>query len=150
MSALAHTVSVEVDEWPGEDALEFAIGLAAQESDPVPGAVELLARLGARLGIPQLGSTRACFMVDDRWVLKVPLTAAGEIANFREATHPSSSFIPLAACRLHDSCLGPALLWMERVTPVRSGTGNLPAWAGFVDCAQVGHTADGALVAYDL
>jgi hypothetical protein len=82
-------------------------------------------------------------------VLKVPLTWEGDAANEREAKH-SDSFIPLARCRAHHSLpSGVILLWMERVQPIVVPTPH-PLWVDSVDCGQVGYTADGCLVAYDL
>ena len=149
-TAASRPETFEVDEWPGEDQIAFAVGLAAEQIEPLDGVPELLKALGCCLGQPQLGSTRACFTVGEKWVLKVPLTWQGESANFLEADHVNPD-IPLAQCRLHESSHGPVLLWMRRVKPVTySPQRRLPAWTNFVDCAQVGYMPDGRLVAYDL
>jgi hypothetical protein len=140
-----------LNEWPHEDTIQFAIGLATQEDDPLPGAATLLRVIGERCGEPMLGGHRAVFSVGDDWVLKVPLTWEGDAMNQYEACH-SDPKIPLAQCRLHISePSGVALLWMERITPLHPGKRyDLPEWTDFVDCAQVGYTTSGELVAYDL
>jgi hypothetical protein len=93
---------------------------------------------------------RAVFTVNEKWVLKVPLTWEGDTDNEREAKH-DDKFIPLARARAHHSLpSGVLLLWMERVCPQVVDLRTCPSWVHAVDCQQVGLTADGRLVAYDL
>jgi hypothetical protein len=150
----------ETNEWADEDTLTWVIGRALQEEEPLPGIEALLRRIGSRCGEPQVGGKRAVFSVGEHWVLKVPLTWEGDIDNVNEARYyaqtvasETDEFIPVANCRVHHSLpSGVALLWMERVVPVtfKYGDPSCPDWVGWVDCGQVGYTADGHLVAYDL
>ena len=91
---------------------------------------------------------------NSKYVYKVPMMMDGLIDNHREA-HVSRvsrkedfyGGVQFARCRL-----GPrGILIMEYVKPADWGDdfNPLPAWVGRVDCCQVGHTADGRLVAYD-
>lgn len=114
-----------------------------------------LAKAHQLYGDPICGTTRATFaMPCGTKVLKVPYTECGIAQNRDEAKHNSNpgpyyAHVPLADCRLVEDENGVPLLEMERVTPVTSKSG-LPVWVGDIDSDQVGHTADGRLVAYDL
>lgn len=110
----------------------------------------LHAEYRARYGEPLLGTKRATY-VDrtNRRVFKVPLNMAGIDANYAEDGH-TDDFIPIAACRILDIEAEFPVLEMEWVEPLVVPRSELPDWTDWVDCAQVGHTADGRLVAYDL
>lgn len=85
-----------------------------------------------------------------RFVVKVPASIAGFYDNTREARisaeygrRPDINGISYARCHL--LCNG--WLVMERVEPLSYR--EQPKWACYVDCAQVGRTRDGRVVAYD-
>lgn len=95
----------------------------------------------------------------DNYVVKVPLSDYGLSDNWHEAQlfrkwgqDPDKTFIPYARCRM----VG-VLLVMEYARyrgPLSDETGyipheNLPNWASYVDCQQVGYNRAGKLVAYD-
>lgn len=102
-------------------------------------------RFGKPLGV---GRHRACFAMNDRFVLKVPRTEEGLNDNESEANGTTNH--PHARCRKLYSKDGVPLLVMERVTyPEHGSYDKLPDWAKWVDCMQVGYTAKGVLVAYD-
>lgn len=101
----------------------------------------------ARYGDPLVGRHRMTFLDGER-VHKLPRSFDGMIANAREANWKSTE-MPIAACSLHvEMPSGINVLRMERVQPCVGQT--LPDWTMSIDCQQVGYTADGRLVAYDL
>ena len=117
----------------------------------MPDHADLIRVFTSRYGQPMLGGTRAVFDLQDGTVAKVAVSDEGMMANAREAAH-TDSFIPLAPCRIDwDPDLEVSYLIMDRVDPVYTiAYKDLPPWASWVDCAQVGRLPDGTLVAYDL
>lgn len=107
----------------------------------------LIERWTEQYGEPRCGRHRAVFFDGDR-VLKAPRNHDGCLANLREATWDQAG-VKLARCRLLDEFEFP-VLEMERVVPASLPAALLPAWASEVDCAQLGWSNDGSLVAYDL
>lgn len=94
------------------------------------------------------GNSRVA-VIYPRYVIKLPLTEAGRRANRAEAAMSDAvDGIPMAQCRLMEM-RGVEVLWMEYVEPVVASD-ELPPWALGVDEVQVGYTAEGLLVAYDL
>jgi len=114
--------------------------------------MNFLARISGRMTFLGEGRTRRVFLSrSGKYVVKIPLNGEGEHANFIEARDFSlNRFLgqeKLARCR--EVCLnGKWCLVMERVYPA-SIEENLPSWADFVDCRQVGYTRRKNLVAYD-
>lgn len=101
-----------------------------------------------QFGEPELGRNRAVFDRGDGFVIKIAVSEDGLSDNLLEARH-TAPVIPLARC--HFEMMGDCeVLIMERVTVWLGGRSALPDWVDWVDCAQVGHTVDGRLVAFDL
>jgi hypothetical protein len=114
-----------------------------------PDYAALIVSYAARYGEPILGRTRAIFDRGDGYVVKIPRDEEGNLANWFEA-HYDDPDVPLARCALEMDGDN-AVLVMEWVEPVRGpARAELPAWTDWVDCRQVGRTADGRLVAFDL
>jgi hypothetical protein len=110
---------------------------------------DLLARYSDLYGEPLLGRTRAVFDRGDGFVIKVPLDDEGLLDNWSESRHDDEG-LPLAKCTLEadGDC---RILVMERVRmPTAEEARALPDWTDWIDCRQVGWTADGRLVAFDL
>ncbi|MGW8431448.1 hypothetical protein ACWGJ9_10190 [Curtobacterium citreum] len=87
-------------------------------------------------------------------VLKVPLTDEGLHGSSWEADwserYGKTGYIPIADSTIEYIDDLPVLR-MERVQmPTADQWKSLPDWTGSVDCAQVGFTAAGELVAFDL
>lgn len=121
------------------------------EIEAVLATLDLLAGTTAMLNASR---TRAVFDRGDGYVVKVPLTEEGFLANSREA-HWTSTEVPVAPCHLEVASTGVYVLVMEEVVrfPLYDDDGlidDLPDWTGYVDCQQVGWLVDGRLVAYDL
>ena len=106
-------------------------------------------QLELKLGPPRSGGRNRVVFFSKHAVLKLPRNDAGMFDNSREARmyraahHP----YPLAACRLlhlHDI---PVLMMtkLQLDAPVK----DLPSWADYVDCGQVGRTLKGGFLAYD-
>lgn len=111
---------------------------------------QLHADYHSRFGEPLVGTKRATYVDrENSRVFKVPLNMAGIDANYAEDGH-TDDFIPLAPCRILDLEAEFPVLEMEWVEPVIGPRSELPDWTDWVDCAQVGLTTDGRLVAYDL
>ena len=96
------------------------------------------------------GRNRYVFDTCTGWVVKVPVNCEGFHDNAYEAsvyrryrTGANPDGIRYARCRL----LPNGWLVMERVE--RMPISEMPPWAGFVDCSQVGRARDGRVVAYD-
>ncbi len=101
----------------------------------------------------EVGRTRIVFHRSDD-VLKVPLTDEGLHGSSWEADwserHGKTGYIPIAEASIEYIDDLPVLR-MERVRmPSDDQWKTLPDWTGSVDCAQVGYTATGELVAFDL
>jgi hypothetical protein len=99
------------------------------------------------------GRNRAVFIKDEKWVVKVPLNDYGMSDNYAEERRyqkfgKTGDDIPYAECRVVHDTNGIPLLEMERVT-LLTETDAVPKWADYVDCAQVGRTSSGEIVAYD-
>ena len=133
-------------EQPTPGPVAQAAANAARENG-FPQHARLIEQFDHLYGEPQCGRTRATFDRGDGTVVKIPFTGEGFASNAFEARHNDPG-ISLAKCEIgwHGDA---GFLVMERVTPITDYT-DLPEWTGWVDCAQVGHTADGRLVAYDL
>lgn len=103
------------------------------------------------------GRTRAVFIKENS-VVKVPLNGEGMLANSREISasyayqEEPEERIPMAITAPGETKTGVAYAVAQRVTPLtgRVNYSELPDWVGAVDCAQVGYTKYGDLVAYDL
>ena len=99
-----------------------------------------------------MGTNRVTYLSQSgKYVYKVPLNGWGWQANRREAELWSKhvkggSFFhgKLARCKLAPS----GILVMELVK-TRVHEEDLPEWATYIDCAQVGYNHQGQLVAYD-
>jgi hypothetical protein len=89
------------------------------------------------------------------FVVKIPLNEKGEHDNYHEARISKSdtvSGISYARCRLLGSIL--VMQYARYQGPASDSDGyipaqNLPAWASYVDCQQVGYNKAGKIVAYD-
>lgn len=82
-------------------------------------------------------------------VIKIPINDYGLSDNDHEArvykqfkNKPDMDGVCYARCRLLDNG------WLMMVKVSRKGFRN-PSWAGRIDCAQVGMTVSGKIVAYD-
>lgn len=97
------------------------------------------------------GRNRVVFDRGDGTVVKIPKNWDGVMDNGREVNWESDD-IPLAPCHevYMDKKKEIMAVVMEKVTPFTGSFKDLPQWTGWVDCAQVGYTKDGRLVAYDL
>lgn len=83
-----------------------------------------------------------------KYVIKIPLNFNGEVDNAWEARVRLRD-IPTARCRLA-TLGGWQVLVMEYVeVPTDFSYAAYPNWCKSVDCAQVGWTRQGKLVAYD-
>lgn len=128
------------------------------EGDPFHAlTLKYIKKFTREYGTPEVGRTRAVFDRGDGYMIKVPLNGEGFMANRSESltSEAGDDFIPIAKCWQEDDKSIPDgeinVLIMEKVTPITTiDYKALPNWVGFVDCAQVGHTKDGKLVAYDL
>lgn len=127
-----------------------------------PGKFMLRQELEAK-GFTYLGSgrhRRSFLCPSNKYVLKVPKNANGELANEQEVRIYRKSLvkpcdIKFARCR--------QFFWkdflcniMEYVQPLRNyevdklhHVGELPDWVWAIDCEQVGYNARGEVVAYD-
>lgn len=97
------------------------------------------------------GRNRIVFLKDENWVIKCPLNDDGISDNTYEekmflSYGKDKDIIPYAECRVTYVNDIP-LLEMERVHPISPE--ELPEWAAWVDCAQVGKNNKGEIVAYD-
>lgn len=96
------------------------------------------------------GRQRAVFRLNEDCVLKVPISAEGQISNWVEAhTYQSSrNETPCiyAACR---PSLFEDLPCLEMEFVEQGCPDPAPDWTDFIDCRQIGWTRDGRLVAYD-
>jgi hypothetical protein len=101
----------------------------------------------------EVGRTRVVFhRVSD--VIKVPITEEGLHGSSWEAEwserQGKTGYIPIADAGIEYIDDLPVLR-MERVAMIPGNEWkNLPNWTGSVDCIQVGYTAAGELVAFDL
>jgi hypothetical protein len=101
----------------------------------------------------EVGRTRIVFHTDTD-VMKVPLTSEGlddsDMEAFWSGKYGKSGYIPIATSQVELIDDLPVLR-MERVRmPTETERRALPDWTGSVDCAQVGYTSAGELVAFDL
>ena len=126
------------------------------DNDDMP-LYRLAERYQEKYGYAWTGRHRCTFDRGDGWVIKVPHNRNGEEACLREVLeyerrHEVDS-TPMAHCYLEISEFDPTftVLVMEWVNvESRIEYDKLPEWALSIDCCQVGYTADGRLVAYDL
>ncbi|WIB65430.1 hypothetical protein [Curtobacterium sp. MCBD17_040] len=101
----------------------------------------------------EVGRTRIVFHTNTD-VMKVPIAEEGLLDSWREANwsqrYGKTGEIPIATA-VEEFIDDVPVLRMERVRmPTREEHHTLPRWTGSVDCAQVGWTAAGELVAFDL
>lgn len=130
------------------EVLDHALGDV--DEDLRPRLIGLHIRYATKYGKPIYGGSRAVYR-DGGVVHKLPLTDRGMFANGTEALHPDDDYIPLATCHLHvEEPEGIPVLTMQAVKEHHAPYNQLPDWAGWVDCGQVGFTENGTLVAYDL
>lgn len=97
------------------------------------------------------GRNRSVFLLPSgKYVLKVPKNFDGELDNWREArrfkVRKENNYLPLARCKMVPNS---HLLVMEFVNTKYIDPDERPRWTDFIDCAQVGYTGKGILVAYD-
>jgi hypothetical protein len=111
-------------------------------------AVTYLGVKRAQLG--EYGRHRQLFLSRcGKWVYKIPRNSAGLGANHNELrAYKTGGWIPVAKCRLIHVFDIPIIV-MEYVKSVHLGSSE-PDWVACVDCAQVGYTRKGKLVAYDM
>lgn len=113
---------------------------------------ETLVKLYRKYGLPQVGRTRAVYKTGKGTVIKVSINSEGDFSSSREVrtSLEPDPYTPVAHCEWQ-TMNNIDILVMEEVTPVTGkGYSELPDWVGSVDCAQVGYTKSGKLVAYDL
>jgi hypothetical protein len=93
------------------------------------------------------GRNRIVYRITENYVVKVPLNWDGIEDNYHESSLAKKENQQgyFANCVM----LGDMLLLMEYVEPTHKSYSELPSWVGCIDCAQVGYTKDGRLVAYD-
>lgn len=105
-----------------------------------------------KYGLPiGCGRNRMVFRTQDGHVIKLPINDDGFMDNARESTWDDPG-IPLASCEIKTIISRGQeidLLVMEEVTPITKRD-EMPDWADYVDCQQVGYSKDGRIVAYDL
>jgi hypothetical protein len=107
-------------------------------------------------GIPKSGRHRSTFDRGDGYVVKVPHMASGEDAIVHEASVSEDQSLPVARCWLEDSKVMPGMivLIMEKVDTKAHPSPydeDYPEWAYKLhDAHQLGTTADGRLVVYDI
>lgn len=83
-------------------------------------------------------------------VVKIPKHSAGIAANYSEEYKYQrwEDQGIYAKCWIKEINQGIPILFMEKVDPITEYE-DLPDWVDFIDCRQVGYTADNRLVAYD-
>lgn len=102
------------------------------------------------------GRTRIVFALDEDRIVKIPfsnegLSASGNEAMQCEAYSKTGEGIPVADCEfVLFAGVGIEVLVMERLRSFPARADELPGWADFVDCRQVGYNSKGELVAFDL
>jgi hypothetical protein len=101
------------------------------------------------------GRHRTTYDMRDGWVLKIPNSTAGVVANEEEAEiygkwsrGQYSSDLQYARCHLLIFA-GVVCVRMEKVDDGWDSAKDFPSWVDYVDCCQVGFTERGQLVAYD-
>lgn len=113
----------------------------------------LLRELGKKYPLI-LGRTRIVALTTD-YALKIPVNGEGFIANANEAQAYENYrdgvkyALPMAKTSI-DEENGITFARAELVEIYRGSRRDLPSWVDWIDCAQVGHTREGVLVAYDL
>lgn len=128
-----------------EDSILNEYGLTELEESKIDVWIALVKKYGT----PFPGRHRVAFS-NGRCVFKFPINDYGyhdnawEYHKFRNRTEKS---LPMARCRIIDIKEIPVLV-MEFVTQVPYGK-DMPSWADFIDCQQVGWNKKGEIVAYD-
>lgn len=122
-----------------------------RSSDPYASALGWAHRTyGEPLGC---GLYRHVFAEDPEHVIKVPRGEWGEYCNSGEVReYRTNTDGTLAKCEVFEHpSTGVLLQRMERIVrfPESGEFDALPTWTHYIDCQQVGWTADGRLVAYD-
>lgn len=97
------------------------------------------------------GRNRIVFLKDDNTVIKFPLREYGMYDNQSEADRffrygKTGDIIPSAKCSIF-FLNNIALLEMERIHLLKDQ--EVPKWADYVDCQQVGVNKDGVILAYN-
>ncbi|CAH7392475.1 hypothetical protein VCHA53O466_50050 [Vibrio chagasii] len=108
-------------------------------------------RLWDKYGEPMCGNSRAVYL-SKHYVFKLPINIEGGQHNLNEVHSNSCNLLKLAKTKMVNADLG--LTVMERVSPattteIKSKLGVIPEFVWSIDCAQVGFTRKGKLVAYD-
>jgi len=104
---------------------------------------KLSARLGAFIG---KGLSREVY-VSERYVYKLPYTDKGINDNYYEARICKQSISRCAPCRvIHIQDI--PILVMERLD-LKLSKEEIPEWADWIDCRQVGRSRSGKILAYD-
>jgi hypothetical protein len=89
-----------------------------------------------------LGRHRAVYHIaGSEFVLKFPVTIDGYYDNTREASTIGEHY---AKCFMVMNSTILAMEYVERIP-----YNEMPDWAAYIDCGQVGKTKDGRIVAYD-
>lgn len=102
-------------------------------------------------GQPLVGTNRAVFDRGDGTMIKMPICDYGQYANVQEGRavlKPDKWYFTRG--HSEHSPNGFHVLVVEKVEPIFHDDPEYPDWADFIDCGQVGRTADGRIVAYDL
>lgn len=96
------------------------------------------------------GRSRKVFIIDDLWIIKVPLNEEGIHDQYwvLDCFEKNKAQGIYAQCYLKIENEIPLLI-MERVKPFIGDSRSLPKWVQQIDYQQVGYTKDGRLVAYD-
>jgi hypothetical protein len=95
------------------------------------------------------GYRYAYLLRSGRYVIKIPKDEVGERYNRMEYIDYTHARRPnIGRCRLI-KYKGQDCLIMEYIRPTTIKYNQLPEWAQFIDCAQVGYNRKGKLLAYD-
>lgn len=106
-------------------------------------------RLNSKFGPPRLSGRHRVVFEGRGFVYKLPRNEMGLLDNPRESRrYREGNFpYPMARCRLLHISDIPVLV-MQKVD-VSLGPRELPEWAGFIDCFQVGVSPRQEFLAYD-
>lgn len=132
---------------------QFGDALAAMSfCDPGRYDIALAAihRLNEKYDYVGCGIYRAVFKMNGNFVLKFPLSEAGEFCNDGEGS-TSAPWLAKGRWIQIDDLVCVVQEWVEdaSLSAIKSRLGHIPDWVASVDSAQVGFTRDGVLKAYD-
>lgn len=153
-----HTVSRNPALLSEKTTLDAGMGSALQrgmDDKPLGPFVACLSYFSKRFTEIGRGRQRAVFAKHNSTnIVKVPWNDSGIWANFKELQPDNwlgdkERYARVWKDERYSKMFGFEIIRMERVTPVKTGFLSLPSWCGAVDGYQVGHTASGALVAFD-